>query len=280
MFSHKTIILTALFLLSIIHFGFTQKSYTCKEFKSRDPEANLSSYLKEMTYDKSSGLLYRITNNESMSAIDLAVNDPIIRRKILMFGLTMWIDRYGKKKMNVGLKFPLGKDEFKEVKHHDDLPVRTDENEFHGGGKDGFRDDKRKAGEQFKKVEIISFYDSLCQVIDTREDNSIRVWIEFNDLDMMFCRIEFPFEKLGLNYDLLKNNKISIGFVTGHLDTDDIKAAPGGNHPGGGPPGNGQGPPGSGMRPSGGPHGGNEQMQMMQKMSETTRCWVRKIQLF
>ena len=264
---------TIVILLAFFGTGFSQKNYQCKEFKKHDPELSIAAYSKDMLYDKSTGIMYRITNNDSALAVDIAVSDGIKQRKIMMFGSKIWIDIQGKRKKRRGVMFPMGRKEFDDMRP----PGNTDQGNQKNGREDNFDREKHKMASRIKNIEIIGIYDELNGVFNTWTEAQIFAAAEFDDIGMLYYRLEIPFEKLGLDYELIKYAEISIGFETGYLDVSQMHGRPGGMKSGNGPPRGG-----SGTRPGGGPPGGenSDRMQMMQKMSQPDKFWIKGVKLF
>ena len=255
--------------------SISQKGYRCKEYKKHDKGLNLKDNSKGLIYNKSTGLLYQFSNNDSILAVDIAVNDPVTQRKILMFGSKIWIDILGKKKKRRGVMFPMGMKEFEGMRPGGDM-----NRENRNGGKDPFNDQKHLMVKRIKNLEIIGVYEDINRVINSWSDDNIVVTAEFDELDMLYLRFEIPFTYLNLDYELLKYADLSFGYETGYMNMSEMQnrqSEPGGGgsaHPGGS---------GGGMRPGGPPGNGtvnNERMQMMQKMSEADKFWVKKVHLF
>jgi len=58
-------------------------------------------------YDKSTGINYSIANDENSLYFIIRVADEAIQRQIMQYGLEVWINKDGKKKMVTGVTFPL-----------------------------------------------------------------------------------------------------------------------------------------------------------------------------
>jgi len=61
----------------------------------------------EMVYDIKSGILAGISNDNRYLYVVMKISSPVLKQKILMTGLTLWIDPSGKKKKDKGLVFPM-----------------------------------------------------------------------------------------------------------------------------------------------------------------------------
>jgi hypothetical protein len=212
-----------------------------------------------------------------MLAFDFAVNDQITQRKIMMFGSKIWIDITGKKKKRRGVMFPIGMKEFEGMAPQGNMQGEMKRDPNKQGG-DMFNERKHKMANRMKTIEIIGIYDELNGLINTWMESNIFAAVEFDELGMMYYRIEIPFSILNLDYELLKYTDISLIFESGYLDINEMQNK--GMHPGGRPPG-------GGMRPGDGPPDRNspgdlngERMQMLQKMTEQEKFRLKGIRLF
>ena len=70
-------------------------------------DGNDEDWVGQMYYDSESGLMYGISNNQDKMIVKLKIVDQVIQRKIMVTGLTFWIDTLGKKKKQLGLTFPV-----------------------------------------------------------------------------------------------------------------------------------------------------------------------------
>ena len=91
----------------------------------------------------------------------------------------------------------------------------------------------------------------------------------------MYCKLRIPYKRLNISYNQITANNPSIGFVTGHINTQQMQGRSGGRPGGGRRPGGGGKPGGGGGRP-GGNSNSNPDMQAMQK---ATSFWLKGIKI-
>jgi hypothetical protein len=58
--------------------------------------------------DEDKKFFYNVCTDESSIYVRMKVKEDLTRRKLALFGLTLWIDPNGKKKKKLGLRFPTG----------------------------------------------------------------------------------------------------------------------------------------------------------------------------
>ncbi len=91
----------------------------------------------------------------------------------------------------------------------------------------------------------------------------------------MYCKLRIPYKRLNISYNQLTANNPSIGFVTGHLDAQQMQGRNGGVRPGGG----GGRPSGGGRPGGGGGRPGGSQNSDMQAMQKATSFWLKGIKI-
>jgi len=62
----------------------------------------------EWIVDKEKRISYNVCSDDNNLYIRMRTDDELVRRKIALFGLTLWMDPKGKKKKHLGLHFPTG----------------------------------------------------------------------------------------------------------------------------------------------------------------------------
>ena len=53
--------------------------------------------------------IYKLSNDENNLYVMLEIGDEAVKRKVLMLGLTVWIDTTDRKKEKLGIRFPKGR---------------------------------------------------------------------------------------------------------------------------------------------------------------------------
>lgn len=214
-----------------------------------------------MLYDKNSGILYKISNNDKFLVADLQVNSEVTQKKILLFGLTMWVDETGKRKKNIGVKYPLGSTGFYKLSMQKMREV-----------KGNFSQKKVMLAEASYEIAIIGKNKKDIEIFDKRYKNGVKANISFDAFGMMYYQLKVPFDKINMTYESLTLLNPSIGFETGHAEMKRGSRQGGGMKSGGGG-GGGQGRRQGGMN-SGSAAGINPEMQAMMQASS---FWLKNI---
>ncbi|MGM0532195.1 MAG: hypothetical protein ACQER7_12690 [Bacteroidota bacterium] len=233
-------------------------------------DGKLDEWKQDATYDRSSKLHYAVTHDKDNIYVGLMVKDDIVQRKILMFGLTLWIDTTGGKKQMKGVRYPIPskereKDESRNLSDRD-LPERT---------RQAMPDDN--TGRIIKpalmdKMTLIGFDDFEKETVSVAEQTGINARIQRQELIGLTYELKIPIDMLYAD-ETLHDKDLSLGIITGHLDSPDRGSdlrSPGGMNPGGGmSPGRGRG----GQRDRREREPGN-----LEELQETTKLWLKGIE--
>lgn len=95
--------------LTLVFASFTKKNiYHCKQ-QVAPIEINQNQIVwdGEYNYDPKSSLYYGLTNDDKYLFISLKTCDEGLKQKMMMSGLTLWIDTNAKAKEQLGLIFPI-----------------------------------------------------------------------------------------------------------------------------------------------------------------------------
>ena len=228
-----------------------------------------------LNVDSKNNLIYGISNdNENLYAC-LKVNDRQLRSKILMTGLTLWIDSTGRKKKDLGIKFPIGRNQDNRTGISKDLQSPTDELE-----RDQERRNVPRGGQfaaEFQEMELIGFK-GKGEIFRTGKNDpgGVNVELVFDQSGGMTYEAVVPFKTF--NYDLKTLNDtskvFSIGFETGYVLMPSM--AGGGRMPGGRSGGRSGGR--GGRMPAGNMgRSGQGVPSTMNAMSQPTRLWIKRI---
>jgi len=246
-------------LIGILFTSCSPKAEYISAFYKQDVtnfESKLSA--KGMLYDKNSGILYKISNNDKFLVADLQINSEVTQKKVLLFGLSMWIDETGKRKKNVGIKYPLGSKGFSKSSMQKMKEIRGN-----------FTQKKVMLAEASHEIAIIGKNKEDIEVFDKRYKDGVKANISFDAFGMMHYQLKVPYEKIKMTYESLTLLNPSIGFETGKAEMQQSGQG-GGMRPGGG---GGQRRKQAGMN-SGGTLGSNPEMQAMMKASS---FWLKNI---
>lgn len=222
-------------------------------------------------YLKDANAVLNVYNDASFIYLGIISSDRQLARKIIMNGLTVWLDRNGSEDKDFGIHFPLGA-------MNQDMPVPEGDDENSDRpekmGNPGMMGNPERMDEMFMKgmaeYEIMGKGGKPESRLQILEKNGIEVKIGRAD-DKFVYELKMPMKIFG---DILyavgtdTGKTISLGFETGTIDLEKMKSRMGqgkkhdrggeqdGNAMGDDPQSMGAGPMGGG-RPQGGGMGRN-----------------------
>lgn len=219
-------------------------------------------------YDEDTRTLVGILNDESHLYVLLSINDRMIKRQVMGFGLTVWFDPEGGKEKTLGIRFPVG------MPHYMRSSIRG---RPHGEDSDLIRKmfenpkmELQLLGPDEHEQKTILFADIMSYGIDVKVDQSERTLV----YELKIPLTQNQQIRYAVRTDVAK--RIGIGFETGKPDQEEMKersgkrdGGSGGRGDGRSGRGGGQGGMGLGERPGGMPgrQGG--------KMPESFELWTR-----
>lgn len=228
-------------------------------------DGSSSDWITTLESEKS-GISHGISNDQENLYIRLNITDQTIQRKILMAGLTLWIDTTGKKKENIGIISPIQK-----------APSRMDRSAMKGMNTPPAFDKN-----QLLEAEFIGFSESIQSYYIDSNPYGLQVSIDVDEFKSMYYEMLVPLATIYSEYDDLSSKSLSIGFETGTIEMpnrEQMSAQMGGSRPsgmGGGRPGMGGGM--SGGAP-GGMSGNRSDQSSMQQLTSPTKFWIKNVQL-
>lgn len=219
-------------------------------------------------YDEDTRTLVGILNDESHLYILLSINNRMIKRQIMGFGLTVWFDPEGGKEKTLGIRFPVG------MPHYMRSSMRGSR---HGEDSDLIRKmfenpkmELQLLGPDEHEQKTILFTDIMSYGIDVKVDQTERTLV----YELKIPLTQNRQIRYAVRTDVAK--RIGIGFETGKPDQEEMEelsgkrdGGSGGRGGGRGGMGRGHGGTGGGERQEGvaGRHGG--------KMPESFELWTR-----
>jgi hypothetical protein len=265
-------------------------------------------------YHQDENILYLISNNQDYLYLNLAIPDSNDQKKLLIFGLTIYVDASGKSKKDLAIMYPFrragGRYRSSSFTENDTLsgtqdtpgtqtypPWTGDGNRQRRPGMRlmmNFDELKYDLAEQTRRIALKGYTDT-ADLISIPNTNPFEVhgWMAYDSSDVLYYTLAIPFAKIPIRENM-KTSGFSMGIASGYFDLEAMMA----NRPGrpgspggaegtarGGQGGGGQGGPGGG-RPGG--QGGRarmtpEQIQAMreqrQVLSTPFEFWVKKIKL-
>ncbi|MCF6239837.1 MAG: hypothetical protein L3J74_00665, partial [Bacteroidales bacterium] len=103
--------LLAVVITTVLFFSLfsckTQSVYTVNRIEQTgDLNHTTSKRIDEMQYSKDARMLYSVYNDDQNLYVVMSVTDKTVQKKILIAGLTFWMDTVAKKKEQFGITFP------------------------------------------------------------------------------------------------------------------------------------------------------------------------------
>lgn len=267
-------ILTGIALI-VLFANFSKKqAYHCKRQNSNVQinEFNII-WEGEYNYDTKSSMHYGLTNDDHYLYVGMKTSDETLKRKIMMAGLTFWIDTNARGKEKLGLMFPLQK--------KPDPGVSRNRNQ----NPQNARNERKKSTASIKQfndrylnnlelMDMIGFGgDTELSTSGNINKNGISVILHIDSTDFIYYFACIPLKLIFNNpKDYLNNpdNQFSFSFKTNELEMPSNGMRGGRPSMGGGPPQGGGRAQGGGPPDRGQMAGGMEQMQELSVPSVLT----------
>lgn len=184
---------------------------TYDDFVNADTENGLA---KSFIYDQKSKFYYLLANDNNSLYIKAVIADELLQKKIVAFGNTIWIDKNGKRKRKTGIQFPLIDNK------NAPQPPRQ--------GKDDFGIKKFQLIQQFEKAKLIGFSGDN-KIVDIKDAGSYTIQIHFNTKGFLVLEFAIPLSGIAPDYTPLNQKPLSVGFITGFMNTSRIQNTSFGN---------------------------------------------------
>lgn len=280
MFTQKSkirlsVIFTAALSLLLLPSCKTQSVYTINRVEqAEDLNQSTSKSIEDMRYSKDARMLYSVYNDDQNLYVVMSVMDKTVQKKILMAGLTFWMDTIAKKKEQLGITFPRAgsmKNSFSKMNKEQMMQ------QMQNGGMQqsmNYAELNQKFSSSLNDMEIVGFNNKKePEIVFNQNVNGINASIQFDEEGTLHYQASIPLKFIFSNpAEYLNNpNKVfSFGFETGAVD---MPSMPSGGRPGGGMASGGMR---GGAMPGGGRPGG---MSGMQELSKTSKFWVKEAHL-
>jgi uncharacterized membrane protein YgcG len=204
---------------------------------------------------------YNICSDNSNLYVRVKLKDETVRRKLAIFGFTMWLDPNGKKKKKLGLKFPTGTEGAEKM----ELVKQSGNRNMSSGERATFQKDMNKYFiKDVEILELIGLSDDPLTSTRSGITNGIKVGIGVDQEDAYIYEAQVPFKSFRLSKASIEN--LGVGFETGKW----VPKQPKNSQAGGGGGGGGGGYGGGGQRRG----GGGGQYQSAGPMGYSTSYWV------
>ena len=226
----------------------------------------------KMQYNSKSQMLYGISNDSQNLYVRLKVTDPVVKRKIMMTGLTYWINLNGKNDDNMELTFPI-----QQSKQIDRGKLANLDNGNASGNtnKSGIIKFNEKYLNGMSEIAIVGFDgETESRLLGNTSIRGINAILKTDSLHTFYYEVQIPLDMIFENpNDFLSGstNYFSYGFETGYLKM----------------PSSQQGGRGGGMKGQGGGQGrgsqysssNSQQRSSMQEMSQASKFSIKKASL-
>ncbi|MGF1585072.1 MAG: hypothetical protein ACFCUM_07110 [Bacteroidales bacterium] len=162
---------------------------------------------ERLVLNESTGFEYAFEYDKSNMYLYMTTTDQELQRKIVYFGLTIWIDRTGGNNKVQGFRFPLSAN----------MPVVTRREGNPGSLIALSGSNLNSVLNRADEIELIGIYGSSVRKVRKR-DSRIRIITEIND-SILIYQAAIPFEVLEFGFNPGDGNStVSIGFETGHYE--------------------------------------------------------------
>ena len=265
MMRHNLFFLSGLFLVFIMIMGCSNTVRNLSSSYQQEGmavDSSLNEWGDQLNYDKRSELFYGVSHDDQHLYVALQAKDPMVQRKIMAFGLTLWLDTTARKQKQKGIRYPIPKKEnlpIPETEQEKDLPLRA-------------RQARPKDSRRFLRTTdrehmlLLDFEGKKRQQVNVSNSQDIRISLGAQSSTGLIYEARIPFSRI-FDAPFKGTQELSIGFVTGSLDTPDRSA--------------GMGSPG-GMIPYGGSRGGGRlggASNGFGQLGESTELWLKRVEV-
>lgn len=163
--------------------------------------------------DEDKKFYYNACLDASNLYVRLKVMDELTRRKLALFGLTLWLDPNGKKKKKLGLHFPTGA-EAKEVMEQYRLAADENVNMTASQRVDFQRKMEKALIENLEMMELIGLTDEPLTSTRSGITNGLKVALAQNEEGAYVYEAVIPLRAFRLSRASVSS--LGVGFETGH----------------------------------------------------------------
>jgi hypothetical protein len=254
----------------------------CKVTVPPTIDGNADEWTATWQDDEKGKFKYNICSDDANLYIRVQMLDPIVQRKVAMYGFTVWLNPDGKKKPKLGLRYPTGIEGEEHLEEY-----RKSGDSFNKENNLDKREEKQK---EFKKslitgvevLELIGLSDKPVTSSKSGITNGLLVAIDMDDKENYVYEATIPFKSFRLSKADI--SKLGVGFETGKMVVKQTKGqgnnAGGGMQPGGfggggyGNRGYGSSGIGYGGYGAGGGGGYPSRSGMYSAMTSPTKMWT------
>ena len=239
-------------------------------------------------FQKEKNILYLISNDSDYLYVNLVIPGTDEQKKILFFGMTVWVDQKIKKKKDIGIMYPY-KSKDNRTRPGGSTPAGGTPNQSFPSQKTESQNPRRMGLSNFDEIKfdlakrpwhisLVNYSDTAKLIlIPSNNKQEINGRMEYDAMNFLHYHVAIPFEKIPLN-NIDSESGFDIRIETGYAPAPQgMTGQVGGSRPGGG--GGGMGRPGGGG--GGGMSGGQRPpgMNQMQAISSPTKIKLNNIRL-
>jgi len=269
-------------MLLILNWGCAKTPvYKSTWQQPRLPQDGTNDDLK-MHYDHEAGMMYGMSNDSENLYVYLKVPNELVQKKIMLTGLTLWIDTVAKKEKQLGLMFPV------KSKSGAGPGIRPPAGRSGNPGENNPpKEDNKKFNARFASgIEgmLVLNYNGKGSTgfLNNKNSEGINATIRYDNNDALCYEAEIALNRIFSDPGQFLNDTtcyFSFGFETGKIEmamNGNSGGRPGMRSEGGMRPGGGMG----GQRGAG--KGGamnNERREQMNAMTVESKLWMKKVRL-
>ena len=280
-----------------------------KHFQSRWHEDGPDSFTIG-DYHQKNNVLYLVTNNQDYLFLNLIIPFPAEQQKILLLGLTVYVNLAGKSRKDLAIHYPFrrtGKKYGAEITDAtgaaQNRPMMSGRNPS-GMGNPGARplmnfEVLKYTLAEGSRIMVLEGYADTAEIvaIPSTDPSEIHGLMVFDSSGALHYSLTIPFAKVPIR-ERLKKSGFSVGLETGFINPEQSMAGrgnqvagpggmgvrpggamgPGGAARGGGSMGSGR-PGGRNGRPMMDPQQRQSMMEQVQALSNPTKFWIKNIKL-
>jgi hypothetical protein len=213
----KFLVFTAMAFLIITGCTNTVR-YMTSQYHQQTPavDANLAEWKGQLRYDARSRLHYGVRHDGTHIYLALQARDPVVQRKIMAFGLTVYYDTTGNREKRKGIRYPVPVKEkmpVRESSKEEDLPLRAKRARPELSGRFLHTTDK-------EHMVLINFEGQDKQKLPIGGDHAIEVQVRAKNSSGVTYEARVPIQDL-FGDQMVYGQALSIGIETGYLDVED-----------------------------------------------------------
>ena len=228
-------------------------------------EISRDELIPKLEYDSKSEIFYYIDSDQDNIYVYLRFMDETLQKKVLLYGMQIYLDPRNKKKKNLSIKYPIGS---------------INEQDNSGSLRLNYAELRALAVQPVQEIELTGFIGKdEKSYLYTHDQEGIHGSIDFDQMGSMFYIMVIPLTEVpGMQENQV--TEFSVGIETGHLELTMSPSAMediGGKSAGGGR-GGGGGRSGGGGR--GGSRGSGQSLSQprdIEGMTQADKIWIKDL---